>query len=188
MDTYYLFSTPLLEFRPFTQDDLPALNIHLNHPDLTGRRYLPEGFPDSLPLSTAQVENILKKWGEKENGFVYAVIDQQNQEIIGHVEADWSWDAISPGISVVINPLHQREGLGSEALSLLLGYLYENTVAHNVSSWMADWNTAARAFAAKHGFSEAGLQHLAGVRGGRYFHEVTVDILRPEWQKIKGGA
>ena len=188
MDTYYLFSTPLLEFRPFTQDDLATLHTHLNHPDLTGRRYLPAEFSDALPISITEVEKILKKWQDKENGFVYAVINQQNQEVIGHVEADWGWDAISPGISVVINPGQQHIGFGSEALKLLLGYLYENTVAHNVSGWMADWNTAARSFAAKHGFSEVGLEHLAGVRGGRYYHEVIVDIIRPEWQQIKGGS
>jgi RimJ/RimL family protein N-acetyltransferase len=187
MEIYYQFSTPLLEFKPFTSDHATALHSYLNHPDLTGRRYLPRDFPNDLPLSITQVEGILKKWGEKENGFVYAVIQQQTQELIGHVEADWGWDALSPGISIVIAPAYQRGGCGSDALNLILTYLYENTVAHNVSAWFAEDNSPARAFAAKHGFQEVGLEHCAGVRNGEYYREVTVDILRPEWQKRKGG-
>jgi RimJ/RimL family protein N-acetyltransferase len=187
MEIYYLFSTPLLEFKPFTKDHLPALHSYLNLPELTGRRYLPRGFSEDLPLSIEQVEGILKKWGEKENGFAYAVIHQENQEVIGHVEADWGWDALSPGISLVIAPGYQRGGYGSVALDLVLNYLYQNTVAHNVSGWMAEWNIPARKFAAKHGFQEAGLEHYGGVRAGEYYGEVTVDLLRPEWLARKGG-
>ena len=187
MEIFYQFSTPLLEFKPFTKEDLPALHGYLNLPELSGRRYLPRGFPEELPLSSEQVEKIWEKWGEKKNGFVYAVIHQESRELIGHVEADWGWDAISPGISIVITPGYQRSGCGSEALKLMLSYLFNNTVAHNVSSWMAEWNTPARAFAAKHGFQEVGLEHCIGERKGEYYGEFTVDLLRPEWQAPKGG-
>jgi RimJ/RimL family protein N-acetyltransferase len=181
------FSTERLEFKPFAEDHLPALQSCLNHPELAGRRFLPRGFSEELPLSKTQVENLLKKWGEKQDGFVYAVILQENQELIGYVQADWGWDPISPGISIVISPEQQRCGYGSEALNLMLHYLYSYTVAHNVSGWMGDWNQPARAFATKHGFHEVGHEHYSGVRDGAYYGYITVDILRPEWQALKGG-
>ncbi len=176
------FESERLLLRPFSAEDLSALHSYLNHPDLCGRRYLPWGFPEDLPLTTAQVEQIIKKWGEKEDGFTVAVVTRQGGEPVGHAEADWGWDPLSPGISIVIAPTHQHQGYGSEVAHLLLTYLYQQTTAHNVSVWMPEWNQPARQFAAKFGFTETGFNRREGVRDGKYYGEVVMDLLRPEWK------
>lgn len=181
------FSSKSIELRPFTTDDLPALEAYLNHPELTGRRYIPWEFPDEVPLSREQVEGILKKWVEKKKGFVLGIILRETGALIGHAEADWEWDTHCPGIGLAIDPTHQRQGYGTEVLKLLLTYLFEHTPAHNVTAGFSDWNEPAGKFATKNGFKEAGTIRRDGIRDGAYFDAVIVDILRPEWKTIQGG-
>jgi RimJ/RimL family protein N-acetyltransferase len=187
MDISPTFSSKSIELRPFTPDDLEALMAYLNHPELTGRRYIPWEFPDDIPLSHSQVEGILKKWGEKKKGFVLGIILRETGALIGHAEADWQWDSHCPDIGMAIDPTHQRQGYGTEVLILLLTYLFDHTPAHNVAAGFAVWNEAAREFAAKNGFTESGTIRRDGIRDGDYFDAVIVDILRPEWKAIQGG-
>ena len=177
----YTFQTERLKLRPFEAEDAAGLRACLNHPDLADRRYLPRGFPENLPLSTAQVGILLKNWGESERNIHLALIQRSDQALIGYAAFDWGWDPHCPFLSIVISPQHQRQGFALEVLSLLLNYVFENTVAHNVSSWMADWNQPARAFARKHDFKESGCSRREGLRMGAYYDAILVDILRPEW-------
>lgn len=181
------FSSLTVELRPLRSDDLPTLGAYLNHPELTGRRYIPWEFPNEVPLSEQQVEGIFKKWGEKKKGFVMGVILQESGTLIGHTEADWGWDPHAPGISLAIAPSNQRQGFGTEALKLILAYLFEHTPAHNVSSWLSDWNEPGREFTAKNGFTKCGEVRREGIRNGEYFNSIVVDILRPEWKQKFGG-
>ncbi len=188
MSTSFLFQTDRTFLRPFELKDLPTLQAYLNHPELAGRRYIPWSFPEDLPLSAKQAEGIYNKWCEGENEFYLAVVSQEKQEVIGHAEVDWGWDPHCPFIAVLISPSHQRQGYGSEVLKLLLRYLFENTPAHNVHSWMADWNQPARRFVQRHGFQESGRSRHEGLHQGKYFDAILVDILRPEWQTNQGGV
>jgi len=187
-------STPILQsqeitLRPFTPDDAPALHTYLNHPELSGRRYIHWDFNNTLPLSHAQVLKLIEKWNEKEEGFCYAVIrNEPEPTLIGHVEADWGWDPHMPGFSLVIAPDHQHQGYGSQVLSLLLNYLYDFTIAHNVSTWIEEWNAPALAFTEKHGFTRAGVVRRDAFRHGQFIDAVVVDMLRPEWKERRHAA
>lgn len=180
------FHGDAITLRPFEPSDVAALAFYLNHPDLSGRRYIPWGFPELAPLSHGQVEAITQKWAKTEAGLQLAVILRETEELVGHAGCDWEWDPHCPDVSLVIAPAHQQQGYGSEVLHLLLGYLFRNTVAHNVSGWIADWNRAGLQFAARHGFRECGRSRRAGVQQGRYFDMVVVDLLRPEWEPAGG--
>lgn len=174
--------------RPFEPEDAPTLHAYLNHPGLEGRRSLPWGFPDVLPLSRQQAEGVIRRWGEAEHQANLAVICEQDGELIGHASMHWDWDPHCPEISVVIAPQRQRNGYGSEVVSLLLSYLFENTPAHVVQCWIGDWNEVGRQFARVCGFSEQGAMRRVGIREGQYVDAVAMDILRREWlERTKGG-
>jgi RimJ/RimL family protein N-acetyltransferase len=146
------FQTGQLKLRPFEPEDAPVLRAYLNHPKLGGRRYVPHGFPEEVPLSLPQVESIIKRWGEKEREAHLAIEMSDKGELVGHAEFKWGWDPQIPWISLVIARQHQRQGYGTQVAKLILEHLFEYTPAHNVSSWMADWNRAGRSFADKLGF------------------------------------
>jgi RimJ/RimL family protein N-acetyltransferase len=184
--TLSAFRSDDISLRPFSVDDAPALETYLNHPDLEGRRNIPWSFPEYAPLSLQQIEGVIDKWGKAENGLHLAVIQRESGELIGHAECDWDWDPHNPSVSVVIDPGRQRQGFGSQALQLLLRYLFAFTPAHNTAAWIAAWNAPALAFAVHHGFRKAGRMRRAGIRHGAYYDVVVLDILRPEWQ-AKGG-
>ncbi len=185
-DATMIFSSERLTLRAFEPDDAAVLHAYLNHPVLTGRRYIPWSVSNELPLSVAQVESILEKWAGAEKQFNLAVVASGVEKVIGHASCDWGWDPHCPRISLVIAPDYQRQGYGSEVLSLLLCYLFEHTQAHNVTGGMNDWNQAAWAFAQAHGFEESGRMRRVGLREGEFYDWIGVDILRPEWQALKG--
>jgi RimJ/RimL family protein N-acetyltransferase len=187
MMTDSIFQGSTITLRPFEPDDVPALEAYLNHPELTGRRYIPWAFSELAPLSRKQVEEISQKWAGEEKSLPLAVVRRETGELIGHAECDWGWDPHCPSLAVVVAPPQQRRGYGSEVLGLLLRYLFAYTPAHTVSCWIADWNQPARQFAARHGFQENGQMRRAGVRQGEYFDVIVADMLRSEWQQL-GGA
>lgn len=183
-----IFQSERVALRAFEPEDIPGLQLYLNHPDLSGKRYIPGEFPDDIPLSKKQVDAICEKWSNQQSGFTLAVTLRESQNLIGHAGCDWGWDPLSPDSFLVITPVEQRKGYGSEVLQILLDYLFERTAAHNVSMWMADWNQAARQFSLKHGFQENGRWRRDGIRQGAFFDTITVDILRREWIARKEGG
>ena len=176
------FEGRLIRLRAFEPGDEQAVEAYLNHPALVGRRYVPWSFSDTAPLSGQQVAAIVQQWGETEKGLVLAVVHRAGSQVVGHAQCDWDWDPHGPSVSVVIDPAQQRQGLGSEALALLLRYLFDYTPAHTVACWIAGWNREGRSLAARHGFHDCGRMRRAGLRQGAYFDLAIMDLLRREWQ------
>ena len=187
MPTRTAFESERLILRPFDAGDAPALLALLNHPELAGRRGLPWGFNEELPLWASQVEKIIGKWVEDEESLHLAVVLREGQALIGHCELETGWDPHAPSVWLLIAPAHQRQGYGSEVLRLLLDYFFEYTPAHNVSLWAADWNQPALNFAHKHGFQECGRFRRDSFRDGADVDGVVFDMLRPEWKARKEG-
>jgi len=180
------FQTEQIKLRPFEPEDLPALKAYLNHPKLGGRRYLPRGFPDDVPLSMSQVEALTKKWGEETREAHLGIELTDKNELIGHAEFEWSWDPMAPWMSIVIARPYQRQGHGTQVAQLIMEYLFENTPAFSISGWMASWNQAGRSFSEKLGFKESGRTRREGFREGAYYDGILVDILRPEYRSQGG--
>ena len=182
------FSNGVITLRRFTPEDVPDLQSYLNHPDLTGRRYIHWDFSQDLPLTPNQVGSLIDKWNEAEEGATFALVKQEDQALIGHVSSSRGWDPHMPDSTVVIAPAYQRQGYGTQAISLLLDYLFDFTIAHNVSIGIMDWNQPALAFAEAMGFSRAGVLRRESFRGGKFCDEVILDILRPEWKERRHAA
>lgn len=181
------FQDEKIYLRMFSDADAPVLERYLNHPEMSGRRYIPWRFPGIAPLSSKHVEAILKEWSESEKGFCLAVVTQAHQEVVGHIQADWGWDAHSPHVSVAIAPEHQKQGFGTRALTLVLRYLFEETPAHNLGAdWVAEWNQPALNFLNKNGFAQCGTARWVGMHAGRPFNMIVHDLLRREWLARQG--
>jgi RimJ/RimL family protein N-acetyltransferase len=177
-----------LYLRAFEPEDVPALHDYLSHPDLIGRRYILWKFSDVLPLSLKHAREIYDRWSDEEEEVHLAVVLHAGNVLIGHVEMDWSWDPHCPGVSLVISPLQQHKGYGSQVMPLLLRYLFANMPAHSISCWVAEWNQAARAFLRQHGFQESGRMRRAGIHQGACFDMLVADLLRSEWEGGQNAA
>lgn len=185
MKPYFEGETVVL--RPFEPSDMPSLHSYLNSLEIEGRRYIPWEYPWGTPLSRGQVEAIVQKWAGADKSLCLAVARLERDDLIGHAECDWEWDPHCPSISAVIAPHWQRQGYGSEVFRLLLRHLFENTVAHSVGCWLADWNEPALRFVQQRGFVIGGRMRRAGVRNGAYYDMIIADLLRPEWRERRSG-
>jgi RimJ/RimL family protein N-acetyltransferase len=184
----FSFLDEKVKLRPFEAQDAPHLEQYLNHPAISGRRYLPWKYPETAPLSMEVVNQIINDWQAFEQGFHLAVISSPADRIVGHVNVDWGWDAHCPSVSLVISPEYQRQRFGSSTLNIVLHYLFSETPAHTVGSeWVADWNEPAKRFLLKNGFTLNGTIRWAGMHGGKPFDMHAADILRREWQTRPGG-
>ena len=182
------FQDERVGLRPLEASDLDALRDYLNQPELEGCRYLPWEAPEKAPLSHAQLGHSLSRWADDKTAYHFAVIARVGGALIGHAECDWGWDPLCPDLTVVIAPGQRRRGYGSAVAALLLRHLFEATPAHSVGGWFADWNSAARGFARRLGFSEAGGMRWAGLREGQPYDLITVDLLRREWRQQREEA
>jgi len=182
------FSSDRVGLRALEETDTEALHAYLNDPALLGRRCLPGDAPEVTPLSRAQVAEILEGCANPKKAFTLGIELRDSGELVGHAGCDWNWDTHCPTVSIAVAPAHQRAGIGSEVLRMLLAHLFEETPAHNVSGWVPGWNEPALAFAERHGFTESGRIPRGGLRDGAWFEHVLLDILRPEWVAAREGS
>ena len=182
------FEGTAISLRPFEAEDVEALYALINHPDLTGRRYLHGDLPELAPLSRRQVQALYEQSASSKDELHLVVALRPDGRLIGYASLEAGWDPHDPSISLVIAPQQQCRGYGTEAAQLMLRYFFEYTPAHVVTSWVADWNTAGRQFMRKCGFQEAGRMRRAGILQGRYFDMVIHDLLRSEWEQGAGGG
>ena len=157
-------------------DDVEALLGYLNHPDLAEDRQLGDRIP--FPLAKEEVAKQLKEVSDTGRTLVI----ETEGVIIGHVEIDWWWDALAPGIGIAVDPFHRRRGHGRAAASMAIEYLFQQTPAHVVTAEVADWNSPGLAFAESMGFKRAGAFRRAVKRKSRWHEVVAFDLLRREWE------
>ncbi|MDH3943551.1 MAG: GNAT family N-acetyltransferase [Anaerolineae bacterium] len=189
MDNSDVFLTgDKVRLRAFREEDQDAAYSYLSQPELDGRRYLPWKLPNSGPLTQASIKVCLEDWSERDKKMVAAITPAGEDRVIGHVGGSWKWDPLLSSVWLVVDPREQRKGFGSEALQLMLGYIYENLPANNISLWVSDWNEAGLAFGRSQGFKECGVMRRAGLRDGAFYGEVVMDLLRREWIKMEKEA
>lgn len=162
--------------------DVPAVLRYLAHPDLVGRRNLTAEIDEVLPLGTGDVEALFAAWRKSRREPTLLVVRREDEEVIGHATMGWDWDPLAPWVSVTIEPEQWRRGYGSDALDMMLAHLFGWLPAHSVSCWVPEWSAEGLAFAAAHGFRECGRVRRAGLRAGKEWAYVSLDLLRPEWR------
>jgi len=130
----------------------------------------------------------LAECGKPKKAITLGIVLRDTGELVGHAGCNWNWDAHCPSVSLAVAPAHQRAGIGSEVLGMLLTHLFEDTPAHNVNGWAPSWSEPALTFARRHGFTETGRVPRGGLRDGAWFDDVMLDILRPEWAAAREGS
>ncbi len=182
------FQGQRIVLRAFEPDDADAVHSLLNHPELAGRRYLPDEFPDTTPVSTGQVRALIEKSGGGGRALNLAVASEADGALLGYASLDWWWEPLAPSLHVVIDPQHWRQGYGSECAHLLIQFAFDTLPARAVAGGCASWNEPAREFARRLGFTETGAARRAGLRRGQPFDWVRFDMLRREWEGSNNAA
>lgn len=95
---------------------------------------------------------------------------------------DWKNSRVVIGI-VVGEKDHWGKGYGTDAMKVLLNFIYNEMNINKVELAVYGYNERAIACYKKCGFVEEGRVRQAIFREGRYFDEVLMGLLRSEWQE-----
>lgn len=139
----------------------------------------PSWAPATLEQTKAKLEEIQKK----DRTSIFAIYSKDD-EFIGTAAYTASWDPRNPHIGVIIWPEHRRKGYGTEAAKLLMHAVFDDSVAHVLSTGVAGSSKEGIAFAESLGFKRQGAMRRAAMFNGEFIDHIFLDMLREEYREL----
>lgn len=145
---------------------------------------------DSAPPFTFS-EKKWKEWMEKDleksNDYVFSIRSIDGEQLLGFVALfDLHWQH---GDTMVAIALGEREywgkGYGTEAMMLMLGYVFKELNLRRVSLIVFEYNPRAIRSYLKAGFIEEGRIRGAMLREGKRWDFIWMGVMRDEWMEIQ---
>ena len=167
--------------RPPSVDDVPALMPMFRDPEVarfTGSHQSPD-------------EERARAWyatrGEQDDRLDLAVVARATGSVVGEVVLN-GWDAgnESCGFRTCFVPTALGQGLGTEAIRLIVGYGFEQLRLHRISLEVFTFNPRARGSYEKVGFVREGVMRDALLWEGERVDAELMAILAPEWHVHRG--
>jgi ribosomal-protein-alanine N-acetyltransferase len=171
-----------IHLRLVREADLDTLFAHLTDIDNRG-----DYFPVNVQSETALRKEFQDSglWS-KDEGLLLIIINAQ-QTLIGHIEF-FKPVAYLDGYELsylIYDPAETGKGVASEAVSLLVRYLFDSKKVNRIQLVIHPDNAASQRVAAKNGFIEEGVMRGAWYHRGQY-HDVKVCALLREDFYLRG--
>jgi RimJ/RimL family protein N-acetyltransferase len=124
--------------------------------------------------------------GEHPRWIRFAVCLREDDRLIGAVGLDGidRLHRFAETESEFYAPELRGQGYGHEAKHLLLEFAFNRLNLHSLQSMVLSFNTRSAAALRKQGYREAGRQHWALSRSGRFIGFILFDILADEWRTL----
>ena len=170
-------SSPRIRLRPFTKEDVPQRFALSESPKV---QYGLSGFfPTCLELSLARHEERSKSTQEMD----FVVERVEDGAIMGSVcYYDLDLKNRNAWAGLWLGEAYHNKGYGSEALSLLLDYLFYEMGLHCVRAGAYAFNSASLRMCQSLGFVVEGRERESFLRSGSYHDAVLMSLLRSEWE------
>ncbi|MBP3255918.1 MAG: GNAT family N-acetyltransferase [Clostridia bacterium] len=128
-----------------------------------------------------------REWIEdslKKGNFNFAIVKLENDELIGNCGIDSiDYTDRHATLGIFIGEEENRsKGYGAEALKLLLDYGFNYLNMHNIMLQVKSFNERAIACYKKVGFKEFGRRRESYFLNGKYYDDVSMDILEDEFK------
>jgi RimJ/RimL family protein N-acetyltransferase len=168
----------LVRLRAPERGDLPTFVRWFNDPETT--QFLLRGPPMSLEgeeqwyasLSTRELDPV----------FCIETLDGKLIGNIGIMHLDWTTRRAEIGVMIGEKD-HWSQGFGTEAISLLLKYMFEELNLERVGLYCDEANLRAQRCYQKCGFRlEGKLRHYL-FKNGEYVDDIMMSILRSDWEE-----
>jgi RimJ/RimL family protein N-acetyltransferase len=166
--------------RGFVDDDISTIVSWNDDPSIC------EGLGDTGVYSASMLEDqVADKIREDDEHNLFLGIElAETGELIGQVSLqNIDWRNRSGSTGVLVDPEHQGEGIGTEALSLVLRYAFEVLNLHRVElhEGVLEFNQAAVRVYEKCGFKVEGRSREAFFYKGRYWDKLHMAVLASEF-------
>jgi diamine N-acetyltransferase len=166
---------PRIELTPIEAADLPQLRAWINDRETA---VLSTAY---RPVNARQQDAWFAKLDDRPDQVVFAI--RAAEELIGTCNLT-GIQPIHRSAELAIrigDPARRGQGLGSEAVELLLQHAFADRNLHRVSLQVFADNEAALRSYRKVGFVHEGTLREAAFIGGRYVDVHTMSVLRDEW-------
>lgn len=171
-----------VRLRRLERPDLPILHRWMNDQDVVAwARFSPDHMI-SLPALEREYEKELL--GEDRDRTTLILEDRTSGRPIGWCNAQtWDRKHVSTSLGIAIGEKELwGKGVGTEALSILLGLVFGQQGWHRAELYTLAENERMIRSAEKVGFRRCGLEHEAAYYDGGYHDIVEMELLKSEWQ------
>ena len=179
-----MFESERVKLRGLELMDVPELMKYWNSKET--KEFLNVISPHSYQEEEEWVRNT---WKERKagNSYVFGIIFKKRDLYIGNVELRVQSAVNRRGTLgiVIFNPNYWNQGLGSEAIRLILEYGFSNLNLHSIELEVFSNNMRAQKSYKKCGFKQSGLRRQAIFFEGEYIDSILFDILKIEWIENK---
>jgi RimJ/RimL family protein N-acetyltransferase len=161
--------------------DIPIFVKWFNDPEVT--EFLLRGPPMGMEEEERWYESL-----RADEGRVFCIETLEGKLIgnVGIIHIDWTNRKADIGI-VIGEKEYWSQGYGGEAITLLLGYMFEEMNMERVWLYCDDKNKRAQRCYERCGFRREGIFRHNRCRGGRFSDDVVYSILSEEWRAMKKG-
>jgi RimJ/RimL family protein N-acetyltransferase len=148
----------------------------------------------ALPQSAAKLkkryEKIEKEQDEKKNLFYFTVRMRADDRLIGFARLYWiEWSNAGGLVQLGIgDPNDRRKGFGTQTLSLLLRYAFDELNLYRLTAVIPEYNPAALQLFSKAGFVEEVRRRKALNRDGKRWDLLNLGLLHEEWSARQASA
>ncbi|MBM7553259.1 GNAT family N-acetyltransferase [Thalassobacillus pellis] len=162
-----------------TKSDLPTIASWYEDTDFS-RRF--DALP-ALPKTVDQLESWLDEISDSNSQFTFAIRGVDN-ELIGYVELDSIlWSQQNGWVSIAIgSKQHQGKGYGTEAMSLLIDFAFNECNLHRLQLTVFSYNLPAIRLYEKLGFTKEGSHREFVLRDGETYDMHLYGLLAREWK------
>jgi len=164
-----------VRLRAIERSDVPTFVRWLNDPEVT--QYLAM----YMPMSQAREERWFEAQLEDRDGFILG-IEALDGKLIGNLGLDRiDWKNSNAMLGIVIGEKeYWGQGYGTDAITAMLGFAFQQMNLHRVYLPTYEYNTRAIRCYEKCGFKHEGRMRQAHFCDGRYHDELVMGILREE--------
>jgi RimJ/RimL family protein N-acetyltransferase len=186
-----LFEGKLIRLAPIDHDKDPEVESRWTH-DLELMRSLSQRI--AMPQSVAQVkkryEGIEKEVEESKKLFYFTIRGKEDARLLGFIRIEWiEWTHGTGNLRMAIGDKNERnKGYGSDALSLMLRYAFNELNLYRLSAFVGEDNPGAMRFFKRFGFIEEVRRRKALLRDGQTWDLIHLGLLRDEWLALNGGT
>ncbi|MDI6600290.1 MAG: GNAT family protein [Thermoanaerobacteraceae bacterium] len=176
-----MFKGERVELVPFTEEYYEKFVEIRNSED--ARDYKIPGVP--YPVTVESVRERAQRDKDRKQSGEFAIILNESREYIGNIsyhDVDWKNRNCEIGIGID-GEENRNRGLGTEAIRLLLDFLFNEINMHRVYLHVYDFNERAVRCYEKCGFKKEGLIREAVYKHGKYVNEYIMGILEEEFRR-----
>lgn len=138
----------------------------------------------ALPQTAEQVMARIEAAQKSEIEVIFGLRRTSDDVLVGLAGLDGiSWRNHVAGLHLALGRDYWDQGLGSEAVGLLVRYAFDELNLYRLQLTVFDYNLRALAVYRKHGFLQEGVFREFVERDGRRHDMFLMGLLAPEWRR-----